>query len=221
MRSCGKLYVRIFSLRSPVPIWLLRASPSSLARFLFQLIQTGTQDLERLILVLDLGFLILAGDDQSARHMRDTHRTIRRVHGLSAGPEEQNVSMRKSLGLIVTSTSSACGKTTTVAWTYGYARLFPFLERAAPDGRLTRTSFSGIPASASAAVDLEHGFFETAYLCLVRVEHLYVPALFFSVVRIHKEEFRSEQAGFIATSATTDFYDNILVVRDLWAEAAA
>src|SRR3989344_8408213 len=31
MRSWGKLYVRIFSLRSPVPIWLRRASPNSLA----------------------------------------------------------------------------------------------------------------------------------------------------------------------------------------------
>ena len=84
-RFCGKLYVRIFSARSPEPIWLLRASRAlGVLALLLRLEQAGAQDPQRLCPVLVLALLVLAVDDDAGREVRDAHRGVRRVDALAA-----------------------------------------------------------------------------------------------------------------------------------------
>ena len=85
-RSSGKLYVRIFSLRSPEPTCDRRSSPRSAAwRSLLLLEQAGAQDGERLGAVLVLALLVLDGDDQAGRQVGDPHRRVGGVDALAAG----------------------------------------------------------------------------------------------------------------------------------------
>ena len=50
-----------------------------------QVVQTGLQYLEGFVLILNLGFLILAGYHQSGRNVGQTNRRVRGVDALSAG----------------------------------------------------------------------------------------------------------------------------------------
>src|SRR5262249_47110364 len=50
------------------------------------LVEARAQDLERALAVLDLRALVLAGDDEAARQVRDTHRRVGRVDRLAARP---------------------------------------------------------------------------------------------------------------------------------------
>ena len=87
MRFSGKLYVRIFSERSTVRTWLRRASDGLLLRLLLRRgEQPGAQDTHRLLLVLELALLVLAGGDDSGRQVRDAHGGVGGVDGLAAGP---------------------------------------------------------------------------------------------------------------------------------------
>ena len=63
-----------------------------LAFFQFQLIQFRAQNLHRYRSILNLRALILAGDDDSGRQMRDTNRRIRHVDVLTA-------SARRAIGV--------------------------------------------------------------------------------------------------------------------------
>src|ERR1051326_3643953 len=84
-RFCGKLYVRTFCERSPVPT---RPPPISRAgRFLLgdhPIEQARAEDLERLDLVLELRFLILAFHFEAGRQVRDADRAVGRVDALAA-----------------------------------------------------------------------------------------------------------------------------------------
>src|SRR5689334_6993242 len=72
-RSCGKLYVRILSARSPAPIIDFRAAES------------GAEHGQRLRLVLVLALLVLDLDDHARRQVGDPDGGVRRVDRLAAG----------------------------------------------------------------------------------------------------------------------------------------
>ena len=85
-RVCLFLHLRLRTTANAAPAYLFRGS-------------------------LILRFLILAAHHRAGRNVRDTYRGIRRIYpDCPPGPEEQNVSMRKSLASILTSTSSASGQ---------------------------------------------------------------------------------------------------------------
>ena len=56
----------------------------SLALLLFELVKLGFKHSERSFFVLELGFLVLARDDDASRHMGQAHRRVGRVNALTA-----------------------------------------------------------------------------------------------------------------------------------------
>ena len=82
--------------------------------------EPAAQDAHRLVLVLQLALLVLAGDDEARGLVRDAHRGVGGVHRLPARSARAVTSISRSLGSMSTSTSSASGSTATVAalvWT--------------------------------------------------------------------------------------------------------
>src|SRR5437762_3947618 len=80
--------VRADLLGPPASLHLIAAHRAELRvlAVLFQLHETRAQDAHRFVLVLQMALLVLARDDQPARHVRDAHRRVGGVHGLPAGP---------------------------------------------------------------------------------------------------------------------------------------
>src|ERR1051326_5555742 len=114
-RSCGKLYVRIFSERSPLPIMPLRVADSSASRF------WRSMSWRRAFSAFNAFARFLICDFSS---WHDTTTPVGRWVMRTAeyvvftdwppGPEEQNVSMRRSFSALWMSMSSASGSTATV-----------------------------------------------------------------------------------------------------------
>ena len=72
--------------RSPVPTCAWRSAASSACwRGDLLLVQARAQDAHRLLAVLQLGLLVLHGDHEAGRLVRDAHRGVGRVHRLPAG----------------------------------------------------------------------------------------------------------------------------------------
>ena len=93
-RLCGKLYVRIRSLRSPVPTCVLRVSASLGLFFLPVFVQQPrTQYPHRFFPVFYLRFFVLTRHDDPGRDVGNPHRRLGRVHALpsrSAGAKRVN-----------------------------------------------------------------------------------------------------------------------------------
>jgi len=73
----------------------------------FHFVETRAENAHGLGAILDLRFFVLLGDDEAAGKMRNAHGGVGGVDRLAAGPEEQKVSMRRSLASILMSISSA------------------------------------------------------------------------------------------------------------------
>jgi len=99
--------VRIFSERSPVLIWPGVRRDGGLLLFEFHFVEAGTQDAHGLGAIFLFGIFRPLRDDQAREQVGDAHGGICCVHRLTAGPEEQKVSMRRSLASILMSISSA------------------------------------------------------------------------------------------------------------------
>ena len=106
--------MRIFSARSPEPIWERRSRPRPLALLELALEQAGAQDLERALAVLDLRALVLAGHDEPVGRcvMRTAESVVLTTGRRARGAVDVDLD---SLGSSSTSTSSASGSTATVA----------------------------------------------------------------------------------------------------------
>ena len=84
-RPSGKLYVRIFSERSPVPSCERRAAASFACASSMRLLQQARpQVAHRLLAVLELGALLLTFDLDAGRSVHDPHGRVGGVHGLAA-----------------------------------------------------------------------------------------------------------------------------------------
>jgi hypothetical protein len=62
----------------------------------FDFLQARAQNAHRFFAVFDLRFFVLHRNDDAGRQMRQTNGGISRVDRLTAGTDEQNVSIRKS-----------------------------------------------------------------------------------------------------------------------------
>ena len=131
-------------------------------------------------------------------------------------PPERNTSMRRSTGLIVTSTSSASGSTATVTVDVWIASLR--LGR----GHALHAVHAAFPLQA--AVNARPWI--SAMISLkppnarrVGREHVDLPALAFGVPLVEAKELAHEKRGLVAAGAGADFEDDVLVVVGIFREA--
>src|SRR3972149_12015589 len=153
------------------------------AFFFSELEEARTEFFHGLFLVLDLRLLVLAADDQAARHMGDAHRAVSGVDRLPAGPGRTE-SIDAQIGRIdsyfhildLRQDGYGSGGSVDAA---GFFRFRNALD-AMDAGFGLHFLIDG--SLAFAAVYLKNRLFESADFGLVGVEHDDVPALFFGKV---------------------------------------
>src|SRR5471030_1727302 len=177
----------------------------------FQLIKTRSQHAFCLGAVLDLGFFVLAGDDQAGRQMGDAHGRIGGVHGLAAwtrGAERIDANI-----LCLDLDFDFVG--------FGQHR---HRNGGCVDPALLLSHRNALHAMHAAfvlelavdlvAADQRDDFFEPAHGRFAAGRDFKLPALRFAVARVHAENLGREQGCLIAAGAGANFeHDVLLVVR--------
>jgi len=100
----GKLYVRTFAQAIPVPTWARRSrARAAFARRTMRSRKPGAKDLERLISVLEMGFLVLATSFGDGRR-GSPHSVSVVLDTLPQGPTDRKKSIGRSLYSILSRT---------------------------------------------------------------------------------------------------------------------
>ena len=125
------------------------------------------------------------------------------------GPEERNTSMRRSLGSIWTSTSSASGSTATVTvevWMRPCASVGGHALHAVHAALVLETAVDPVPA------DRDDRLLHAAAGRLRDRERLELPATPLGVARVHAQQVGREERGLVPAGAGADLEHHVLVV---------
>ena len=173
------------------------------------LIQAGTQDLQRLILVLQLGLLILAGDHDSRGNMGQTHCGIRGIDTLPAisGSTEYVefalIQIQMEVDLLRLRHDRHCdgGGVDPSAGLRLRHTLHP-----------VHAAFVFQPGISSLPVDHEGGLLEAPDSILVQAHHLCFPMTALRIFYQHPVDFRCKEGCLIPAGSGADLHDHVFVI---------
>ena len=173
------------------------------------LVEAGAEDGDSLLLVLDLGLLVLHGNDDASGDMCQTHSTIGSVDALAAGAggaegvDAHVAHVQLDVELLgFGQHHHACGGGVDAALGLGGGD--------ALDAVHSRFVFQ--QTVGTVAGDGEGDVLVAAGGALVEVVDFYFPMLLLAEAGVHAEEVAGEDAGLVAAGAATDFDDGILGV---------
>src|ERR1700740_414641 len=184
-RFCGELYVRIFSLRSPDFTMALRSLARASCCFSISISYRRARSTRMpfsRFLICDFSSWQLTTVLVGMCVMRTAEYVV--FTDCPPGPEEQNVSMRRSLASILISTSSASGSTATVT-----AEVCTRPCCSVAGTRCTRCT----PLSFDDGNDL----FQAADRGFRGRKHFHLPALRFGIAGVHAEHFVGEERRLV------------------------
>ncbi len=175
----------------------------------FDLEQAAPQDPHRLVLVLQLALLVLAGDHEARRLVRDPDRRVGRVHRLTAGAARPVDVDLEIVGVDGHVDLLGLGK----HGDRGRAGVHPAL--ALGGGDPLHPMGSGFVLEARprvGALHHERDLAHTAHVGQLAAEHLDLPAVEVGVALVHVEQVGGPEVALLAAFTSTDLHDHVLAV---------
>ena len=173
------------------------------------IVQTRSEYLERLILILNLRFFVLTGDDKTGRNMGQTHRGVSRVDTLPAvagGTVYIDTHIvRVDLYLYVIHLRQYCHRRRRRMNTTGAFRLWYTLHAVC-------AGFVFESGICTLALDQHACFFDTADTGIVGVHDLGLPAAALRVTQIHTQKVLREQRRLFTAGTRAHFQNNVLFI---------